>query len=71
MNMSVFLRFNLDAAYVNERTYVDTNTLNNRIIFGYGPALDLILFNNFLFSFEYSFNDIGDQGLYLISSISF
>jgi hypothetical protein len=71
MNLSIFLRFNFDAAYVNETTYIATNTLNNRIIFGYGPALDLILFNNFLLSFEYSYNDIGDQGLYLLSTISF
>ncbi|MDA8692586.1 hypothetical protein N9L92_00880 [Saprospiraceae bacterium] len=71
VNLSAYLRLNFDAAYVNENTYVETNTLNNRIIYGYGPALDLILFNNFLFSFEYSFNDIGDSGLYLISTISF
>ena len=71
MNFTMFLRFNFDAAYINENRYVDTNTLNNRIIYGFGPALDVILFNNFLISFEYSFNDIGDRGLYFLSTISF
>jgi len=71
MNLSLFLRFNIDFAYVNENRYTATNSLNNRIIYGYGPALDMILFNNFLFSFEYSFNDIGERGLYLSNAISF
>jgi len=71
MNLTVFLRANMDFAYVNERTYIETNTLNNRIIYGYGPAVDLIFFNNFIFSFEYSFNDIGERGLFFSNSIAF
>jgi len=58
MNLTLFLRANFDFAYVNERTYVATNDLSNKWIYGGGPALDIILFNNFLFSFEYSFNDL-------------
>ena len=71
MHITLFLRTNLDAAYVNERTYIETNTLNNRWIYGYGPALDILLFNNFLFSFEYSFNDIGERGLFFHNTIAF
>ncbi len=71
MNLTMFIRLNVDAAYIYEGTYVQSNTLNNRIIYGYGPAVDVILFNNFLLSFEYSFNDIGDKGLYFLSKISF
>ncbi len=65
------IRFNVDFAYVNERTYIETNLLNNRWIIGYGPSLDLILYNNFFFSFEYGINDLGDRGLYLLSSTAF
>ncbi len=65
------VRFNFDAAYVNERFYLETNELNNRWIVGFGPALDLIILNNFLFSFEYGFNDIGERGLFIQNSISF
>ena len=71
MNLIMFLRFNTDAAYVNDQIYKDTNSLNNRVIYGWGPALDMILFNNFLFSFEYSFNDIGERGLFLSNTIAF
>ncbi len=65
------IRFNVDFAYVNERTFFETNLLNNRWIIGYGPSLDLILYNNFFFSFEYGINDLGDRGLYLHTSTAF
>lgn len=71
INLKLFLRFNYDFAYVNERDYTDTNTINNRLFAGYGPALDIILFNNFLFSFEYSYNDLGEKGLFINSRNSF
>lgn len=65
VNIQAHLRFNFDFAYINEPVYTDTNTLNNRWIYGFGPALDIILYNSYLFSFEYSFNDIGERGLFL------
>lgn len=71
VNLTVFFRLNFDFAYVNERTYVDTNFLNNRWTYGGGPALDFILFNNYLFRFEYSFNDLGEQGLFFHNSFAF
>jgi len=71
LHLQVFLRGNLDAAYVNERNYIATNTFNNQWIVGYGPAIDILLFNNFLFKFEYSFNQIGESGLFIHSSNSF
>ena len=71
INFIAFFRLNFDTAIVNERTYVDTNNLNNRWFYGGGPALDFIFFNNFLFSFEYSFNDLGESGLFFHNTISF
>ncbi len=71
MNVTIFFRLNFDFAYVNERTFIETNTLNNRWIYGGGPAVDLILFNNYLFRFEYSFNDIGEQGLFFHNTFAF
>lgn len=65
INLQAHLRLNFDFAYINEPTYTDTNTLNNRWIYGFGPALDLIIYNSYLFSFEYSFNDLGERGLFL------
>lgn len=71
MNLTLFLRFNFDVAYIRETRFTETNTLNNRMIYGFGPALDMIFFNNFIFSLEYSFNDIGEHGLYLSNAIAF
>jgi len=71
MSLSIYLRFNFDTAIVNEPTYIAGNNLNNRWIYGYGPALDFIAYNNFVFSFEYSYNDIGESGLFFHNTIVF
>jgi len=71
MPVAVYLRFNLESGYVNEPTYTDTNTLNNRLLIGYGPAIDIILWNTALASMEYSFNHLGENALFLSSTFSF
>ncbi len=71
LNLKLFLRLNFDTAYVNEPTFKASNELNNRWIFGYGPAVDVILFNNYRLSFEYSFNDLGESGLFINSNFLF
>ena len=71
MNIRWFLRANLDFGYVNEPTYVDTNTLNNRLLIGYGPAMDILLYHTYILSLEYSFNHLGESGLYIQSSFNF
>lgn len=71
MNLKIYLSVNTDTGIVNEPTYLETNTLNNRWIVGYGPGLDILLFNNYLFSFEYSFNQLGQSGLFISNRVSF
>ena len=72
MDVKLFLRFGYDFGYVNEPTYTDTNILNNQWVSGYGPALDLMLYNTFIFSFEYNFNnEFGEHGLYIKTSNAF
>ena len=71
MNLKAYLSFNVDTGYVNEPTYRETNFLNNRFLVGYGPGLDIILFNTHLFSFEYSFNQLGQSALFISNSVSF
>ncbi len=71
MNIKAYLSFNMDTGYVNEPTYRETNFLNNRLLFGYGPGIDIILFNTHLFSFEYSFNHLGQSALFFSNSVSF
>ncbi|HPN69624.1 MAG TPA: POTRA domain-containing protein [Saprospiraceae bacterium] len=71
MPVALNFRFSIDGGYVNEPTYKDTNSLSNKGLIGYGPALDFMLYNNYLFSVEYNFNQIGESGLYLQSSFNF
>jgi len=71
MNYRFFLRANLDIGYVNEPTYFETNDLNNRFLIGYGPAFDMLLYHTYIFSLEYSFNHLGEGGLFIQSSFNF
>lgn len=66
-----FLRMNFDLAYVNEPTFINTNALNNTLIYGFGPAIDIIVYNNYLFAIEYGITRDLDTGLYLKTAISF
>lgn len=71
LSVQIALAANFDAGYVNERTYVDTNTFTNRVLTGGGPGIDIILFNNFLINLEYSFNHIGERGFFFRTVNSF
>lgn len=71
MMLNVYLTANIDFAYVNEPKYTETNFLNNRWIVGYGPGVDIILFNTYLIQVEYSFNHLGENAIYLHNQISF
>lgn len=71
MNFRLFLRLNLDVGYVNEPTYKKTNSLNNRMLVGYGPAVDMLLYHTYILSLEYSFNHLNEGGLFIRSSFNF
>ena len=71
MNIKTYFRMNYHTGYVNESYYKATNTLNNRLLTGFGPALDFVFYNNFLFQFEYSFNHLKEHALYIHSTNSF
>lgn len=69
--IQAYLRTNFDFAYVNEPTYKATNTLNNKLIYGFGPALDIIAYHNYLFAIEYGITQDLESGIYVKTSISF
>lgn len=71
MPVQLYLRFSFESGYVVENIYQKGNPLANRWIGGYGPAADLILYQTFLFGFEYNLNDLGEEGFYLKFSMSF
>ncbi len=71
MHIQFFLTVNFDTGYVNDPFYADGNPLTNRILYGGGPGLTVLLYNTFALSAEYSFNDLGERGLFLHTKTSF
>lgn len=71
MALQVHLRMQVHLGYVHEPSYQLTNEQNNRLLIGYGPALDILIYNNFLFQLEYTFNHLNESQLYIHQTISF
>lgn len=71
VSLKAWLRWNVDYGYVNERHYNANNPLNNQWLLGYGPALDMLLYNTFSLQLEYSFNEIGEQAFFVKSRLNF
>ena len=69
--ISIWLRGSFDIGYVNEPTYKETNFLANNWMWGGGPGMDIMIYNNYKISFEYNFNRLGEGGLFLGGGFSF
>lgn len=56
-----------DGGYVEDRTssVTDYNTLGNEWLTGYGFGLDLVTYYDLVFRVEYTFNNLGEDGLFL------
>lgn len=54
-----------NAGYVYNAQYAPLNTLNNRMLYSGGVGLDIIAFADLIFKVEYSFNQLGQNGIYL------
>lgn len=65
-----YLSINFDMAYVNNNVNFVVNSFENRLLFGHGAGLDLLLYNN-LFQIHYSFNHIGDSGVFFYLKSTF
>jgi outer membrane protein assembly factor BamA len=63
--IKVYLRANNGWGYANDPFDTSQNTLNKNLMWGGGPALDVIFFHDIVFRFEYSFNHLGEKGLFL------
>lgn len=65
MSVSIWFRGSFDFGYINKPTYKATNFLANSWLFGGGPALDILIYNNYKISIEYNLYRLGQSGLYL------
>ncbi|WP_298297084.1 POTRA domain-containing protein [Hydrotalea sp.] len=51
--------------------YINNNLLNNKLLRTWGFGLDIVSIYDFVFRFEYSFNQLGGKGLYLHANNGF
>lgn len=63
MDIQLYARVFLDMAYVNDPTYreIYNNDFNNRPLIGYGPAIDLVLYNNYMASISLGRNHLREM----------
>ena len=64
MNVKLFLRTSFDLAYTSDPDHGEGNPYSNRLEYGYGPGLDIILYNNFVFSAEFGITRFGESGFF-------
>ncbi len=67
--LSVYLKAYGDAGYVNDRFYTEGNPLTNTLLLGGGMGLDFVTFYDWVIRVEYSFNRLGQNGLFLHAAL--
>jgi len=65
MPLKLYLSLNNDLGYANDPYYGAGNPVSNRSLYGYGLGLDIVAWYNKTARFEYSWNDMGEGGLYI------
>ncbi|HRD07594.1 MAG: POTRA domain-containing protein [Saprospiraceae bacterium] len=71
MPVRFFIKFTAETGYAADNFYAVHNPFSNRWLLGYGPGLDLLLYNNFLLSLEYNTNHVGESAFYYKSKFNF
>lgn len=61
----IFLKAYGDLGYAYKPAPNSTNTLNNTLLRTWGLGMDIVSIYDFVFKIEYSFNQLGKDGLYL------
>ncbi len=62
--ITIYAKTYADMGYGMNRVFTD-NSLSNRMLYTAGFGLDLVTFYDFILRFEYSFNQLGQKGLFL------
>jgi hypothetical protein len=53
-----------DVGYAYNKTFT-ANSLTNRMLYTAGAGVDIVTFYDFILRFDYSFNQLGENGLFL------
>ena len=65
INWSIYFSLFADAAYSSTDLPELSNTLQNKFLYGYGAGLNFVSYYDIVFRLEYSFNKIGENGLFI------
>lgn len=65
MPLKLYVSFNNDAGYANDPYFSEGNPQTKRVLYGYGFGLDIVAWYNKIARLEYSWNDLGQGGLYI------
>jgi hypothetical protein len=60
-----YLNLFSDGGYVNDNKFASQNPLSNSWQFGYGAGIDFVTYYDMVFRLEYSFNKLGESGIFL------
>ena len=63
--IKIYVAANTDLGWANDPYYAATNPLANRLLFGYGPGLDFVLYHDKSIRCEWTWNDLGEGGFFL------
>jgi hypothetical protein len=62
---AVYLKTYGDIGYIHDDFFTNGNALANSLLLGGGVGFDVVTFYDWVFRFEYSFNRLGENGLFL------
>ena len=63
--LKIYVKAYTNEGYVHNPNDSYTNALNNRMLYSTGLGLDIVMFTDLIFKFEWSFNQLGQNALYL------
>ncbi|MBP7272906.1 MAG: BamA/TamA family outer membrane protein [Saprospiraceae bacterium] len=69
--VKMFLTLNNDLGYVNDPFNYEHNSFSNRLLWGGGVGLDIILYYSIVFQIEYSMNHLREKAVYLHYKVNF
>ena len=71
MPLKCYLSLNNDLAFVNAPNYDHYGDLNNKLLWGGGIGVNIVVYYDKLINIEYSLNQLGEKGVFLNLDLSF
>ena len=62
---TIYFSLSSDAGYVSDHQFSKNNPLSNKWLSGYGAGIDYVTYYDMVLRVEYSFNNLGEHGLFL------